>query len=207
MDTFIDMAHSASDPSPMRGSENRRATQTATVSRIDGTPTRLATYKGKVCLIVNVASQCGLTPQYEALEALHQKYAPRGFTVRPVRFRDALHLKSAVTALPDGRLMINPAWVAPSELSARAPLLVPDTEPWGANTVTVHDTVCLPAEHPRTADLIRDAGYAVDTTPLSEFAAVEGGASCLSILIVVKGKATSRPSPVRTLPSHQDGSV
>lgn len=37
--------------------------------------------EGKAALVVNVASRCGLTPQYEQLEALHEKYAPRGFTV------------------------------------------------------------------------------------------------------------------------------
>ena len=41
----------------------------------------LATYRGRALLIVNVASQCGFTPQYTGLQALHQEYAPRGFSV------------------------------------------------------------------------------------------------------------------------------
>lgn len=48
---------------------------------LDGTPASLADYKGKALLIVNVASKCGLTPQYEGLERLQQRYAGRGFTV------------------------------------------------------------------------------------------------------------------------------
>ena len=48
---------------------------------IDGTETTLAEYSDKVVLIVNVASNCGLTPQYTALEELQKKYADRGFSV------------------------------------------------------------------------------------------------------------------------------
>jgi len=48
---------------------------------LDGTPTTLSQFSGKVLLIVNVASRCGLSPQYEQLEQLQKKYADRGFTV------------------------------------------------------------------------------------------------------------------------------
>jgi glutathione peroxidase len=48
---------------------------------IDGGPTTLAEYGDKVKLIVNVASRCGLAPQYEKLEALQKTYGERGFTV------------------------------------------------------------------------------------------------------------------------------
>jgi glutathione peroxidase len=51
------------------------------LSTIDGAPTTLAQYAGKVRLIVNVASKCGLTPQYTALEALYRKLHDRGFEI------------------------------------------------------------------------------------------------------------------------------
>lgn len=51
------------------------------VQTIDGQNTTLQTYKGKTLLIVNVASRCGFTPQYVALEALYQEYAARGLMV------------------------------------------------------------------------------------------------------------------------------
>lgn len=49
--------------------------------RIDGTPTTLADFRGKALLIVNVASQCGLTPQYEGLERLYESHRSRGLEV------------------------------------------------------------------------------------------------------------------------------
>jgi glutathione peroxidase len=48
---------------------------------IDGKPVELNKYDGKVVLIVNVASKCGLTPQYEGLQALYEKYKDRGLVV------------------------------------------------------------------------------------------------------------------------------
>jgi len=51
------------------------------IKDIEGKSTSLKAYDGKVLLVVNVASQCGLTPQYQALEALQQKYKDKGFTV------------------------------------------------------------------------------------------------------------------------------
>jgi len=54
---------------------------TAPIHTLKGAATKLADYKGKALLLVNVASKCGLTPQYTALEAVHEKLAPRGFSV------------------------------------------------------------------------------------------------------------------------------
>jgi glutathione peroxidase len=52
-----------------------------TMKSIDGTDVSLSRYGGKVLLMVNVASQCGNTPQYEGLEALYRRYKDRGFAI------------------------------------------------------------------------------------------------------------------------------
>jgi glutathione peroxidase len=51
------------------------------IAAIDGAPLDLSAYKGRAVLVVNVASKCGLTPQYTGLESLQKQYADRGFTV------------------------------------------------------------------------------------------------------------------------------
>ncbi len=53
----------------------------AELTMLDGRKTTFAEFAGKTVLVVNVASRCGLTPQYEALEELQKKYSARGFTV------------------------------------------------------------------------------------------------------------------------------
>ena len=51
------------------------------LTRIDGQHEQLSNYQGKVLLIVNVASQCGFTPQYAGLQTLHQRFADRGLAI------------------------------------------------------------------------------------------------------------------------------
>jgi glutathione peroxidase len=52
-----------------------------TLNSIDGQPMPLSSFKGKVVLLVNVASRCGYTPQYAGLQALYEKYKDRGFVI------------------------------------------------------------------------------------------------------------------------------
>jgi glutathione peroxidase len=52
-----------------------------TLNSIDGQAAPLVAYKGKVVMLVNVASRCGFTPQYSALEAVYEKYKDRGFVI------------------------------------------------------------------------------------------------------------------------------
>lgn len=52
-----------------------------TLKTIDGKPMPMAQYKGKVVLLVNTASMCGFTPQYEGLQSLHENFKAKGFTV------------------------------------------------------------------------------------------------------------------------------
>jgi glutathione peroxidase len=69
-------------PVPASGSEaSAPSIHGLTMKRLDGTDAALSTWAGQVLLVVNTASKCGYTPQYEGLQQLHAKYAPRGFAV------------------------------------------------------------------------------------------------------------------------------
>jgi glutathione peroxidase len=68
-------------PAPVPVTNELDAMWNVPLKTLKGEATTLATYKGKALMLVNVASQCGNTPQYATLEALQKKYAPQGFTV------------------------------------------------------------------------------------------------------------------------------
>lgn len=63
------------------GSDRETSVYQFTLNDIDGSVVSLETFKGKVLLIVNTASRCGLTPQYEGLQAIYQKYKDKGLVV------------------------------------------------------------------------------------------------------------------------------
>jgi dimethylargininase len=114
-----------------------------------------------------------------AFATIVQRY---GYRVVPVPVLWCLHLKTAVTALPDGRLLVNPRWLEKSRLREFEMVAVPQEEPWAANTLSIGGAVCLAAAHVRTADLLRRLGFDVRTVDLSEFAKAEGCVTCLSLV-------------------------
>jgi dimethylargininase len=116
------------------------------------------------------------------IAALSEAVRTYGYRVRSVPVTGALHLKSACTALPDDRLLVNASWIEMGVLSAYDVVHIPAGEPWAADVAILGNTVFLAAEQPATAEMIRGLGFDVETTPLSEFAKAEGGVTCLSLL-------------------------
>ncbi|WP_448582602.1 glutathione peroxidase [Thermaurantiacus sp.] len=73
------IAQTAATPQP--SATQARTAFDFTMTRIDGKPLPLAQFRGQVMLVVNTASMCGFTPQYDGLQKLHERYRAKGFTV------------------------------------------------------------------------------------------------------------------------------
>jgi glutathione peroxidase len=72
---------SGTAPAPVAVTNELDPMWSTELKTLKGKPAKLADFKGKALMVVNVASQCGNTPQYATLEALQKKYGPKGFTV------------------------------------------------------------------------------------------------------------------------------
>ena len=116
----------------------------------------------------------------EALTAIVNRH---DYVVQTVPVRQCLHLKTACTALPDGRLLVNPAWIDVSALAGLELLSIPQAEPWAANVLLANQAVLLAADHVQTIELIDKLGFDVHPVQISEFAKAEGGVTCLSLLL------------------------
>jgi dimethylargininase len=114
---------------------------------------------------------------------LGEALAPFGYRVVGVELRGALHLKTVVSALPGGVLLIDPSFF-PADPFAGAPRVEIDpAEPLAPNSVCLGDQVILQAGCPATAERVRSAGFSVRTLDVSEFNKAEAGLSCLSVVI------------------------
>ena len=107
---------------------------------------------------------------------------PFGYRVVAVDFTGCLHLKSAVTAVGDGLLLANPAWVSPAAFAGCETLFVDEREPYAANALRVAGTVVYPSDYPRTRERLRDRGLLVAAIDYGELAKAEGAVTCCSLV-------------------------
>ncbi|MFR9775572.1 dimethylargininase [Micromonospora sp. MS34] len=117
----------------------------------------------------------------EGLAQLRAHLATRGRTVIPVPLRGVLHLKSAVTALPDGTLLALPELL---DATALGHPVRPVDEEAGCHVVPLGgDLVLLAASAPRSAALVAGLGFTPVVVDISEYEKLEGCITCLSVLI------------------------
>jgi dimethylargininase len=91
-------------------------------------------------------------------------------------------LKSAVTAVADRLLLMNPAWVSASDFPGCSVLAVDPREPYGANALRLGRSVVYPSQYPLTRDLLVKRGLRVAETDCSELAKAEGAVTCCSLV-------------------------
>ena len=117
----------------------------------------------------------------EGIRQLRALVTPLGYTLVAVPVTKALHLKSAVTALPDGTVIGYAPLVDDPSVFGRY-LAVPEAE-GVAVVVLADDTVLMSSAAPKSAALIADLGYRVLTADISEFEKLEGCVTCLSVRV------------------------
>ncbi len=146
-----------------------------------------ATLDGGDVLQVGGTVYVGLTARTDA--AAHAQLAallePLGRRVVSVRVSGALHLKSAVTALPDGSLLAVPGWLDTAALAGRE--VVAAAEPAGADVLLTGGHVVVSAAAPRTAEQVAARGFPVSLVQIDEFEKAEAGVTCLSVLVPPAG--------------------
>lgn len=104
------------------------------------------------------------------------------YTVQPVPIRDCLHLKSAVTEVADGVVLINPDWVDRAAFAGFRQIEIDPGEPHAANGLRVGRGVIYPLNFPLTEQSLAHAGIAVVPVDVSELQKAEGAVTCCSIV-------------------------
>jgi dimethylargininase len=118
----------------------------------------------------------------EGIRQLEEVVRSFGYRVVGVSVNGCLHLKTAITAPANDTLIANPAWIDLSPFRKFDLLTVPESEPWGANTLSVNGQVFVAKSAPRSAEMLESKGLSVHSLDISELQKAEAGLTCLSVL-------------------------
>jgi dimethylargininase len=119
----------------------------------------------------------------EAARQLRRILGPHGYSVCEVTVAGCLHLKSAVTALDDRTLLVNPDWIPAAAFTGYDLVAVDPDEPSAANALRLDDRIIFPSAFPRTAARLRAHGCRIVTVDASELAKAEGAVTCCSLIV------------------------
>jgi dimethylargininase len=143
-----------------------------------------ATLEGGDVLRIGRTIFVGLSPRtnQDGVSQLTAELAPFGYTVRAVPVHGALHFKTACSYVGDDSLLVNRAWVDAAALGGYKLIDVAEDEPWAANALRIGETVLMPAGFLRTEDILRGAGFCVQSLDVSELQKAEGSVTCMSVI-------------------------
>ena len=116
------------------------------------------------------------------IEQLRAVAWPYGYTVTTVPVHGCLHLKSAITEVATGVVLVNPAWVDASAFGHVAVMEVDPGEAYGANGLLVGGRLIYPESFPATRRRLEDAGVDVVPVNVSELQKAEGAVTCCSLV-------------------------
>lgn len=144
-----------------------------------------ATLEGGDILRVGRAIYVGLSRRSnpEGIAQLRALAEPLGYTVHAVQMQDCLHLKSAVSQIAPGALLLNPRWVQPEAFPGLQVIEVDPSDPHAANALQVRSGLIYPACFPLTLARLKEHGIAVTVVDVSEMQKAEGAVTCCSLLI------------------------
>lgn len=118
----------------------------------------------------------------EGIRQLNDILAPYDYEVIPVGVRGCLHLSTGCSYLGRGLMLVNPVWVDAESFRQFEILEVPETESWAANTIAIGDTVLMASAFERTCALVKERGFKVVATDISELQKAEGALTCMSLM-------------------------
>lgn len=119
----------------------------------------------------------------EGIEQLRRLTDPFGYSVVPVEVHGCLHLKSAVTQVAPGLLLVNLDWIPAEPLREFDCIDIDPREPFAANALRIGDGVVYPLAFPRTRERLEARGITVHAIDLSELAKAEGAVTCCSLIV------------------------
>ena len=134
-----------------------------------------ATLDGGDVLVLNQKMYVGLSHRTN-MAAVQQLDAV------PIQFQNCLHLKSAVTAIGENTLLLNPAWVDPKQFRGFECISVHPSEPFAANALRIDDTILYSASYPRTRRALEMRGCHIERVDVSELEKAEAGVTCCSLI-------------------------
>lgn len=119
---------------------------------------------------------------HDGIEQLRGIVADFGYSLKPVAVTKCLHLKSAVSEVAPGSLLINPDWVSKAAFGDCELIEIDRKEAHAANVLRVGEHVVYPSSFPRTMDKLVNLGIDVTPVNLSELQKAEGAATCCSLI-------------------------
>lgn len=119
----------------------------------------------------------------EGFRQLAEIVERHGYRATALKATGCLHLKSAVTALDKGTLLVNDKWIEVGTLAGFNCILVPEEEPFAANALALNGVIHMSARFVRTREMLDRLGYRTTGLDVSEFEKAEAALTCLSLIL------------------------